>query len=358
MLQPPGLFLNLPAELRQKIYDAVLDLPLDSQVARRKPKELRTAQGSPAQDSDRLLIPWLSLMLVCKTFASEVHYHVHASGNTTYELEVDNLERDHILAHKVTWRQIPCPPRSARTLHTRLELSSRTWYWAGGPLPVLSGLYQVLNCFIHNGPLLARKTPLSKHIHLETLILQIRVMKPGFETRPAMECKLSWHLRKLRSYIRRIVDQGVLFGAVDKIVLRYVNDNDEQRVAEWNISRQTIGNMREWNKYDCAWGVPGSSSLVATGVLQKPFMERVQLVLRLGLGHCCKACDLNVDSQLVMGGAFCVAWSLRAERTEAGTVDGGVRGSHRFDEWDRDKMSSWIPATRQRSRQISSVSRE
>jgi hypothetical protein len=114
-------------------------------------------------------------MLVCKLIAKELHHHVHreASGNTTYELEVDNLtsSQGRVIANEVTWRQIPCPPSRVRTLHAELTLSLMTGLWGcGGPMPILSQLYQVLNSFIHRGPFLARKSPLGRHIRLDTLI--------------------------------------------------------------------------------------------------------------------------------------------------------------------------------------------
>ncbi|KAJ7267033.1 hypothetical protein B0H12DRAFT_1099268, partial [Mycena haematopus] len=57
--QSPG-FLLLPTELRLQIYDAVVSLPLDCQVAR------RIRSKHPTQTTP-LSISWLSLVLVCKT---------------------------------------------------------------------------------------------------------------------------------------------------------------------------------------------------------------------------------------------------------------------------------------------------
>ncbi|KAF7351181.1 hypothetical protein MSAN_01549000 [Mycena sanguinolenta] len=166
-LQSPSLLLGLPTELRLQIYDGVVHLPIDCQVAGRPSSKLQ----QPALPAPVLSISWLSLMLVCKTITEELRDYLLASGNTTYELDIDTLDKRHIIADTVTWRQIPCPPRSVRRLQANLVLHFRTRFWGdGGPAPILSQLYQVLNRFIHNGPLLARQTPLVNHIHLDTLI--------------------------------------------------------------------------------------------------------------------------------------------------------------------------------------------
>ncbi|KAF8138073.1 hypothetical protein K438DRAFT_1996397 [Mycena galopus ATCC 62051] len=264
----PSLLLDLAAELRLQIYDAVLDLPLDCKVARWKPSK-QPAQTVPA----RLPIPWLSLMLVCKEIANELEHHIHASGNTTYELEVDNLQSRRSIAGKVTWRQIPCPPSSARTLQAAVTFTSNTRFWGdGGPMPILSELYQVLNCFIHNGPMLSRRSPLDKHIHLDALILQICVMEPDPDQRgrgrnhaQAMMLERKKQLRRdLGQYISEIVDRGVLFGAVDKIVCLSADDDGDEKAIEWDVCWKTIGDMTEWNRYNFFWGVSGSSSLEAS----------------------------------------------------------------------------------------------
>ncbi|KAF8186973.1 hypothetical protein K438DRAFT_1973162 [Mycena galopus ATCC 62051] len=123
----PSLLLDLPAELRLKIYDAVLDLPLDCKVVRHRPGR----KPHPYQTSKSM------------TIANELQYYVHASANTTYKLEVNNLERRNSLVNEVTWREIPCPPSSARTLQATLVFDSSTRFWGnGGPNPILSQLYQ------------------------------------------------------------------------------------------------------------------------------------------------------------------------------------------------------------------------
>ncbi|KAJ7816937.1 hypothetical protein B0H14DRAFT_2843706 [Mycena olivaceomarginata] len=251
--------LDLPPELRGQIYDAVIALPLDCQIARQTHRREQQTDAATAADTDRLPIPWLDLMLVCKLIAKELHHHVHrdASGNTTYKLEVVNLtsSRGRGIAKKVTWRQIPCLPSWVRTLQAELVLISGTQFWGnGGPNAILSQLYQVLNSFIHRGPLLVRQSPLCSNIHLDTLILHLRVVKPDLEEQPP---KGHWPLRNepvekskkrlrkgLEGYISMIVNRGVLFGAVDRIVCRSADDDDGD-ATKWDVHRKTIGDMTE-----------------------------------------------------------------------------------------------------------------
>ncbi|KAF8138075.1 hypothetical protein K438DRAFT_725573 [Mycena galopus ATCC 62051] len=264
-----SLLLGLPTELRLKIYDDVVDLPLDCKVDRRKP---RTETAPPPDNTgvsptrQCLCIPWLDLLLVCKTIANELQHHVRTSGNTTYKLEVDNPRTYYNLSNTaVTWRRIPCPPSSVRTLEAKLAFTSDPRFWGGGgPLGILSALYQVLNCFIHNGPVLSRGSPLCEHLHLNMLVVQLCVIKPDPETQLAQAAVLQrkkWLRRNLKQYIFQVVHRGVLFGAVDKIVYQSEDDNGDDEVTEWDVYQKTIGDMTEWNRYNLAWGVPGSSSL-------------------------------------------------------------------------------------------------
>ncbi|KAJ7716095.1 hypothetical protein B0H14DRAFT_646278 [Mycena olivaceomarginata] len=211
-------------------------------------------------------IPWLNLILVCKLISSELQHHLQASTNTTYKLEVNNLklELSQGITDKVTWRQVPCSPSEVRTIQAELVLDWMTQFWNdGGPLLILSALYQALNCFIHYGPLLSRESPLGKHIHLDTLIVQIRAVAPKPDERLAkMQKRLC---RLLQRYISVVVERGVLSGAVDKIVCRAADDDGD--VIKWDVRRKPIGDMTEWNRYQFNWGVPGSSSLEASGVL-------------------------------------------------------------------------------------------
>ncbi|KAF7344604.1 hypothetical protein MSAN_01942600 [Mycena sanguinolenta] len=265
-----NLLLDLPRELRLQIYDALAHLPVDCPVDRiRQTPRKRLARST----STRLPIPWLSLTLVCKTIKEDLQLYTLASGNATYTLEVDNLEHRRLLTDKVTWRRIPCPPSNVRTLRADLVLRFATDFWgSGGPMGILSDLYQVLNCFIHNGPVLTRRRPLPTPIHLDTLLLQIHMIGTdaqfeaqleGYTFDQAEVDALKQQLwQELKMYVTQVVDRGVLFGAVDKIVCRWADDGSDNGVeCQWEVCAIPVGDMTEWNAYNFHWGVPGSSSL-------------------------------------------------------------------------------------------------
>ncbi|KAF7351197.1 hypothetical protein MSAN_01550700 [Mycena sanguinolenta] len=236
-----SVLLDLPRELRLQIYDALADLLLDCRVDRTRQK-VRTKLATVRSATTRLPIPWLSLMLVCKTISNEMQYHIR--GYTTYILEAKNFVSVQTLADRVTWRGIPCPPSNVRTLEANLYLSLMTHCWATTmPTPVVSDLYQVLNCFIHNGPVLTRRRPLTTHIHLNTLILQIHTERYLELCNPpeviAAHRKKLW--QELQWCITRVVEKGVLFGAVDKIVCQWADGQGTDDATEWEVSSPLIG---------------------------------------------------------------------------------------------------------------------
>ncbi|KAF8187028.1 hypothetical protein K438DRAFT_1765177 [Mycena galopus ATCC 62051] len=259
----PSHFLSLPCELRLQIYDAVpLNCQVSRPVRRKIKKTLTKLEAEPP-----LPVPWLSLMLVCKTIADELRNYVHASLNTTYHLEVNNLKNWHWIT-MITWRRIPCPPSCARKLHVDLIFNTATRFGAsGGSEPILGDLLCILNHFIHNGPVLDRKHPLRKHIRLNTLIFQIRVTK-GYPRPGEYPCSDEETAKKrlrgdFEQYISRLVEQGILFGAIDKVVCRSADGDGEE--TTWVVSRRS-----QWTQYDFAWGVSGSSSLRA----KQPWLSR------------------------------------------------------------------------------------
>jgi hypothetical protein len=93
-----------------------------------------------------------------------------------------------------------------------------------------------------------------------------RAQRRGHYDQEAIDDKNNALRRDLERFIPMIISRGVLFGAVDKIVCRSAtNDGD---MTQWDVRHYPIGDMTEWNKYHFNWGVPGSSSLEASGPSQ------------------------------------------------------------------------------------------
>ncbi|KAJ6487998.1 hypothetical protein C8R45DRAFT_262922 [Mycena sanguinolenta] len=229
----PILFLDLPCELRLEIYDAVANLPVKCMMPTVQMEDYTVT---------RLPIPWFSLMLVCKTTASEMQQYVRE--RSTYTCFIPSpltFSRFCSLSECLYWMWIPCPPSRVRTLQANLMLHPFMKCWSADdnePTPLIHDLCKMLKTFIQNGPLVTRERPLTRRIHLDTLIVKINrdtfmfVLGADREWKeklwPDMQRCISW-----------VVDRGVLFGAVDKIVCEWVDDGDR-------VDRPpTIGDMME-----------------------------------------------------------------------------------------------------------------
>ncbi|KAF7344618.1 hypothetical protein MSAN_01944100 [Mycena sanguinolenta] len=231
----PIPFLDLPYGARLEIYNAVSNLPIVCVMP-----TVRMGDDTVT----RLPIPWFSLMLVCRTIAGEMqHYLLERS---TYTFYIQNFRS---LAECLCWQRIPCPPSGVRTLQADLMLNPFTMCWRADddePPPFVRDLYQIVNTFVRNGPLMTRERPLTKPIHLDTFIVKIcpdvlmflkRKVQPrddhGWKEQiwPEMQWCISW-----------IVNRGVLFGAVDKIVCEWADDGDR---VEWEVRPPVVGDMTE-----------------------------------------------------------------------------------------------------------------
>ncbi|KAJ6488002.1 hypothetical protein C8R45DRAFT_1074464 [Mycena sanguinolenta] len=210
----PILLLDLPCELRLEIYDTVANLPV---------KCMMPTVHMEDYTVNRLPIPWFSLMLVCKPLparcsnAFENVRHIHATF----------------------------PPRSRTSAPSRSCWSAHD----NEPTPLIHNLCKVLKTFIQNGPLVTRERPLTQRIHLDTLIAHsVKINRDTFmfvlgvdrewkeKLWPDMQQCISW-----------VVDRGVLFGTVDKIVCEWVDDGDR---VEWEVRPPTIGDMMESGSSD------------------------------------------------------------------------------------------------------------
>ncbi|KAF7344613.1 hypothetical protein MSAN_01943600 [Mycena sanguinolenta] len=247
-----SLLLDLPAELRLQIYDAVLDVQVDCQVIRRTSPppsrpgrskhfthllQLAAHRAGQFEATPTLSIPWLNFLLVCKTITAELGPHMAASKNMAYELEVDGLDRRYNSSEnksQVTWRKIPCPPSSVCTLRATLVFDLGTSFGGrGGSTPTLSELYQALRCFVRNGPQLGRRSELEKQVHLNTLIVRIRVRESDPDRKKQLQgvkvrapYDIGVRKQRLRSgvegYLSAVVQRcSILSGAVDRIVYQW-----------------------------------------------------------------------------------------------------------------------------------------
>ena len=120
--------LGLPEELRLQIYQHVFALNLAYPV-------LQFWQRFPKLNPDaRLVVPWINLMLSCKTLAIELRSFMsektflNDDNNTTWFLELEARIGGRQLG-RTTWQRLPCPPEKVRILETSYNAKSGFHAW-------------------------------------------------------------------------------------------------------------------------------------------------------------------------------------------------------------------------------------
>ncbi|KAK6396347.1 hypothetical protein LTR65_009431 [Meristemomyces frigidus] len=255
MVEPgPANLLALPLELRLQIYDHVCLLDTD----------LETNLPYPAfRGAERTHnIPWLNLMLACRTIGTELRRHFRSFDLLDTEDErrayvVDLLPTaDGSCLQQVLWRRIPCPPLQARRVKANLHgqhIERLQFAGRGGPSLLLRGLYQTLNYFIHCGRLLDSDRPLPWHVHLREVVVVFQAGNSHDEPRVIALELPKWHqeFEELANFLAGAVHAGFLYGFVDKITLTYGAD-----VRTWNVEwKERVGLRERYQQYGFGWGI-------------------------------------------------------------------------------------------------------
>ncbi|KAF7344623.1 hypothetical protein MSAN_01944600 [Mycena sanguinolenta] len=152
-------------------------------------------------------------MLVCKTITNEMQHYVQGRSTYTFLTMASGFDS---LAQCVGWQQIPCSPSTVRTLQANLIASFWTkWWWQGDdePTPLISDLSHPLGFDFANpsGWVASQR---------ESEVERKKELWPDVQ-----RC-ISW-----------VVDRGLLFGAVYKIVCEWADDGDR---VKWEVLPLTI----------------------------------------------------------------------------------------------------------------------
>lgn len=149
--------MGLPPELRLKIYGYVCHLNIDSTIL--EDIEHHCRRGTKAtlipnpKANLNISIPWLSLLLSCRTVHSELKsFMVEGTFlgnplNRIYVLELEVYNKDKKKAiRKAVWRKLPCPPEHAEILNINVVTRTGEGPWTeGGPASLARAIYQILN---------------------------------------------------------------------------------------------------------------------------------------------------------------------------------------------------------------------
>lgn len=179
MQNSSATLLGLPSELRLSIYDHVFQQqlnvrPIDGfRLERHYPPSPHGLQGSFVRVTDvstqqeNFVIPWLNLTLSCKAVAQEIQQHLespsflHLDINYTFELDLTpatGVETNSLIV--AAWRRIPCPPQGMRKLVIHNNGAA-------------AAIIPALNLFLHCGINMDRKRPLTEHLTLDDLVVNV-----------------------------------------------------------------------------------------------------------------------------------------------------------------------------------------
>ncbi|KAF2480990.1 hypothetical protein BDY17DRAFT_354821 [Neohortaea acidophila] len=267
MASPNLSFLQLPAELREKIYLLTL-LHLDVKCTVLDDiQHSCTTRGTHAtlvaNPTARLAhhIPWMNLALTCKTIRADLKA-IHARSsflagveNRTYVLDLDIYNGDpSTTIRKAVWRRMPCSPDLVHTLVINVAAQTGNGPWSeGGPASLARAIYQLLNHFCHNGPLLHRETAIPNNIRIRDLIVNIDIgglMKP-----PRAGCNVDprFNYALLLSGFEQISRMGYLFGYVANIHVCGQGEYAQQLFMVDALGVQAVPGA--WKNYGFSWGV-------------------------------------------------------------------------------------------------------
>ncbi|EME44950.1 hypothetical protein DOTSEDRAFT_43389 [Dothistroma septosporum NZE10] len=259
--------LGLPRELRLEIYQHVFSLDISHRILHQWRDTHTAEQGFksvPDLNEGPLSIPWLQLMLTCKTIALELRAlmrepsFLEQHNNGTYTLDLE-ATRGGMTLGATTWRHIPCAPGQVRCLEAFYNASRGFQAWGvGGPHGITSGLYQTLNHFVHCGPRFDSAHILSIPMHLKELRVVVVERDFSGEEDDNASYRLSERdtdprttLYALGSIVGQIVRTGVLKGFVDDIHL-----SCDGEMLQWcPNSEDGTGIPEYWNRYGFDWGM-------------------------------------------------------------------------------------------------------
>ncbi|KAK5703659.1 hypothetical protein LTR17_021935 [Elasticomyces elasticus] len=136
---PPASFLGIPRELRLQIYEALQEQDIGYKVLDkwRGGHDARGFYATPIRDPEaRLVIPWLSLLLSCRSVATEMQSMMRNpvqgdDKHSTYVMETD-LGRQSSDMGNVIWQRIPCAPTSAKVLLVHCYTDTSKSFWGDG----------------------------------------------------------------------------------------------------------------------------------------------------------------------------------------------------------------------------------
>lgn len=257
--------LGLPCELRLLIYEyvATLDAAYIIQDLEAGIRMEARARLSLVRRRSTATVPWLDILLTCKTIAAEfgdlLKYQERATGEgdieNTYVIDlylVSALPR----FSRILWTRLPCPPSEAMILDINIKIKGSTpelAMWRDGePEPRALELYQMLNHLLHCGPALLSNKPLKQPMHFQQL--NIMIWHDSFRQKIVF--------RDLACLFRSMIERGLISGMINEIsIVDYASYDRRQSTVP---RMPYTGVPKSWKQRGFYWGVEHGGSLLRT----------------------------------------------------------------------------------------------
>ena len=240
--------LGLPRELRDQIYHAAFVTDISISFTKHGGLSNR-AIFTPTKPPSGRNIPWINLMLACRTIRDDLQAYTTKSKSMqsdkckqlrTYCLDIKFNKRD---INTITWRCIPCHPSEADTIVTNATAPKEgvRFGGCGGPSQPANSLWHLLNSTLHYGPRL-RAQPLVRHMQVQEVTVWISEGNENSEHRAAY------------GYIARMLAALAMCGVLYQYVDRFLISN-ERYSEEIEVVHEGAEASQELIRYGFTWGV-------------------------------------------------------------------------------------------------------
>lgn len=248
-------FLQLPREIRDRIYEELLDVefPIPDPIELEKERHsLTSRRGGIIHVVNHLLpISTGSLIRCCREIFDELSETIErisasARGITCkLDLMIHGPGADggpqRILP---SWAALPAPMSSIKNVHVSFRTirpEKLRWIGDGGPASFTQALLHLLGCFFAYGPSLEDGKSQGPH-RIEELKIELEKDDKGLSGRPRRAV-----FTELYRFLRMVAGSGVLGGRLGKLSL-YVAGT---LAGEWEVMKYEDNSrtVQEWAKY-------------------------------------------------------------------------------------------------------------
>lgn len=268
-------FLDLPLDIREHIYKALLHLIDEPDPKDHEPRSRISIPGGPPFTVP-LIFPYptlptsipINLLLTNHQLHSELLSIIESRSRAhanTYSLELISSG----IRLYPTWTYLPAPPQYTSRVHVYFrmttlsdEIGNHRWWGNGGPAASSRALLQILSEFLVYGPALrplypAHPTAIQPPITLDEITVEFVRHNPGLSSprldvspfeRDAARTPEEDDIFELMDAMATLADSGQLWGRVKKVKLLVADSSREWLVPEVSME-EMVRTAHEWSPY-------------------------------------------------------------------------------------------------------------